>query len=176
MEAPRMDARLDRIKAAFHALDTDSNGYLESSDFDRLGSRIIQALEAPESSPKAQALRAGCRLYWQGLVAALDLNHDGKISWEEYTRFHEPEQFEANVSAYADALVAICDRDDDGYVQHEELVRGLRAVGFPRDNIEALFAAFDPHGTGQVAAREWRDAITDYFLAKGSHAVVDTLA
>ena len=50
-----MDARLDRIKAAFDALDTNSNGYLEADDFDRLGQRIIQALDVAESSPKAQA-------------------------------------------------------------------------------------------------------------------------
>jgi Ca2+-binding EF-hand superfamily protein len=170
-----MDARLDRIKAAFDALDTDSNGYLESDDFDRLGHRIIQALEAPESSPKAQALQAGCRRYWQGLVGALDLNDDGKLSWEEYARFHQPDEFEGNVRPYADALVAICDRDDDGFVQHDEFVRGMRAVGFPAENIEALFQAFDPQGTGQVPAREWRTAITEYFLATGSHAIGDTL-
>jgi Ca2+-binding EF-hand superfamily protein len=170
-----MDARLDRIKAAFDALDTDSNGYLESHDFDRLGHRIIQALEAPESSPKAQALRAGCRLYWQGLVSTLDLNDDGKLSWQEYARFHEPDEFEGNVGPYAEALVAICDRDDDGFVQHDEFVRGMRAVGFPTENIEALFQAFDPHGTGQVSASEWRTAITEYFLASGSHAIGDTL-
>lgn len=170
-----MDARQDRINAAFDALDTDSSGFLESDDFDRLGQRIIEALEAPESSPKARTLRASCRRYWEGLVGVLDENGDGKLSREEYAQLHEPEAFERYVTPYADALVAICDRDDDGYVQHDELVRGLRAVGFPEDNVEALFQAFDPHGTGQVPASEWRTAITDYFLAGGGHAVADTL-
>jgi hypothetical protein len=51
----------------------------------------------------------------------------------------------------------------------------MRAVGFPTDNIEALFRAFDPHGTGQVSRSEWRTAIEEYFLARGNHAVGDTL-
>lgn len=170
-----MDARLDRIKAAFDALDTNSNGYLEADDFDRLGHRIVQALDEAESSPKAQAMHAGCRRYWQGLVGALDQNGDGRLSPAEYARFHEPDGFEANVRPYAEALTAICDRDDDGFVQHADFVRGMRAVGFPADNVEALFRAFDPQGTGQVSTGEWRTAIEDYFLARSSHAIGDTL-
>jgi hypothetical protein len=170
-----MDARLDRIKAAFNALDTNSNGYLEAEDFDQLGHRIIEALNVAESSPKAQALHAGCRLYWQGLVDTLDQNKDGKLSSEEYARFHEPDGYEGNVRPYAEALTAICDRDDDGFVQHADLVRGLGAVGFPVANIEDLSRALDPDGTGQVARSEWLTAIEDFFLARGNHAISDTL-
>jgi Ca2+-binding EF-hand superfamily protein len=170
-----MDARLDRIKAAFDALDTNSNGYLEADDFDRLGHRIIQALDVAESSPKAQALHASCRRYWQSLVNTLDRNSDGKLTCEEYARFHEPTEFEGGVRPYAEALTAICDRDDDGFVQHADLVRGLGAVGFPVANIEGLSRALDPQGTGQVSRSEWRTAIEDFFLARGSHAVGDTL-
>ncbi|GAA4632753.1 hypothetical protein GCM10023196_067530 [Actinoallomurus vinaceus] len=170
-----MDARLDRIKAAFDALDTNSNGYLEAEDFDGLGHRIIQALNVAESSPKAQALHTSCRLYWQGLVDSLDRNNDGRLSSEEYARFHEPNGYEENVRPYAEALTAICDRDDDGFVQHADLVRGLGAVGFPVENIERLSQALDPQGTGLISRSEWRTAIEDFFLAKGSHAVSDTL-
>ena len=170
-----MDARLDRIKAAFDALDTNSNGYLEAEDFDRLGHRIIEALDVAESSPKAQALHAGCRRYWQGLVDTLDRNNDGKLSSEEYARFHEPDGYERNVRPYAEALTAICDRDDDGFVQHADLVRGLGAVGFPVANIEDLSRALDPQGTGQVSTGEWRTAIEDFFLVRGNHPVSDTL-
>jgi Ca2+-binding EF-hand superfamily protein len=170
-----MDARLDRIKAAFDALDTDSNGYLEAEDFDRLGHRIVRALDVAEGSPKAEAMHAGCRRYWEGLVSALDQNGDGKLTPEEYARFHEPAGYEVNVRPYADALTGICDLDDDGLVQHADFVRGMGAVGFPQDNIEALFRAFDPQKTGQVSASEWRVAIEEYFLARGSHAVGDAL-
>jgi Ca2+-binding EF-hand superfamily protein len=170
-----MDARLDRIKAAFDALDTNSNGYLEADDFDRLGRRIIQALDVPDSSPKAQTLHASCRRYWQGLVSTLDRHNDGRLTYEEYAQFHEPAEFEESVRPYAEALTAICDRDDDGFVQHADFVRGMRAVGFPEDRIEALFQAFDPQGTGQVSTSEWRTAIEEFFLAAGSHAVGDTL-
>jgi Ca2+-binding EF-hand superfamily protein len=170
-----MDARLDRIKAAFDALDTNSNGYLEAGDFDRLGHRIVQALDVAESSPKAEALHVGCRRYWQGLVGILDRNGDGKLTSEEYARFHEPDGYEDNVRPYAEALTAICDRDDDGFVQHADLVRGLGAVGFPVANIEDLSRALDPQGTGQVSRIEWRTAIEDFFLARGSHAAGDTL-
>jgi Ca2+-binding EF-hand superfamily protein len=170
-----MDARLDRIKATFDALDTNSNGYLEAEDFDRLGHRISRALDVAESSPKARTLHASCRRYWQGLVSTLDRNGDGKLSCEEYARFHEPAEFESGVRPYAEALTAICDRDDDGFVQHADFVRGMRAVGFPADNIEALVGALDPQGTGQVSAGEWRTAIEEFFLARGAHAVGDTL-
>ena len=170
-----MDARLDRIKAAFDALDTNSNGYLEADDFDRLGHRIVRSLDVADGSPKAQAMHASCRGYWQGLAGTLDRNNDGKLTPEEYARFHEPEGFEGNVRPYAEALTAICDRDDDGFVEHADFVRGMGAVGFPADNIEALFRAFDPQGTGQVSRAEWRTAIEEYFLAGGSHPVGDTL-
>jgi Ca2+-binding EF-hand superfamily protein len=170
-----MDARLDRIKAAFDALDTNSNGYLEADDFEMLAYRIIRSLNVPDDSPKAGELRASCRGYWQGLVGVLDRNGDGRLSHQEYARFHEPDAYEDGVRPYADALTAICDRDDDGFVQHDDFVRGMRAVGFPVDNIEALFQAFDPHGTGQVSTTEWRTAIEEYFLADGNHAVGDTL-
>lgn len=48
-------------------------------------------------------------------------------------------------------------------------------MGFPEENIEALFRALDPHGTSQVSMGEWRIAIEEFFLAGGSHAVGDTL-
>jgi Ca2+-binding EF-hand superfamily protein len=174
-EVPLMDARLDRIKAAFDALDTNANGYLEADDFDRLGRRIIQALDVAESSPKAQAMHAGCRAYWQGLVGILDRDGDGRLSWEEYARLHEPAGYEESVRPYADALTAICDRDDDGFIQHADFVRGDAGRGVPGGHVEALFQAFDPQGTGQVPASEWRTAIEAYFLAKGRHALGDTL-
>ncbi len=170
-----MDARLDRIKAAFDALDTNSNGYLEADDFDSLGHRIVQALDVAESSPKAQALHASCHHYWQGLVGTLDQDNDGRLSYEEYARFHEPDGFEDNVRPYAEALTAICDRDGGGFIKHADFLRGMRAVGFPGANIEALFRALDPEGTGQVSMDDWRIAIEEFFLAKGDHAVGDTL-
>jgi Ca2+-binding EF-hand superfamily protein len=170
-----VDARLDRIKAAFDALDINANGYLEADDFDRLGHRIIEALGVAESSPKAKALHAGCQGYWQGLVATLDRDGDGKLTCAEYTRFHAPAEFEDGVRPYAEALTAICDRDDDGFVEHGDFVRGMRAVGFPEANIEALFRALDPGGTGHVSVGEWQVAIEEFFLAGGTHAVGDTL-
>lgn len=125
--------------------------------------------------PRPRRCTRARRRYWQGLVGVLDGDGDGRLSWEEYARVHEPAEYEDHVRPYADALTAICDRDDDGFVQHADFVRGMRAVGFPADNVEALFRAFDPQATGRVATSEWRTAIEEYFLARGTHAVGDTL-
>jgi superfamily II DNA/RNA helicase len=119
-----------------------------------------------------------CREQIQRLVTGeveVIVTTDVKLSCEEYARFHEPNGYERNVRPYAEALTAICDRDDDGFVQHADLMRGLGAVGFPVANIEGLSRALDPQGTGQVSRSEWRTAIEEFFLAGGSHAVGDTL-
>ncbi|MFD4687138.1 EF-hand domain-containing protein [Streptomyces sp. NPDC058461] len=142
----------DRVRLVFSLFDADGNGFIEPADFELMGSRVVEA--APKAGDPAR----------QRLLAAFHGDGDGRISPEEFTAVVlDPGRFDATVAEFADALAGIGDPDGDGFVERPDFVALMTAIGFERPNIDALFDAFDPVGSGRVAVAVWADGIRDYY-------------
>ncbi|GIG68807.1 EF-hand domain-containing protein [Phytomonospora endophytica] len=156
---------LNRLKYRFDLLDANGNGYLQAEDFEVLAERVIAAFGT--ATPQAQeAVRAGHRRYWEGLLGALDADADQQVSFAEYASgLHSAEP----IGAYADAVAAIADVDGDGFIEKADFVACMRAIGF-RDGIEGVFTDLDTDNDSRVTPREWSAAIREFYLSDAADA------
>lgn len=156
----------NRITTRFQMFDANANGYLESDDFDQLADRIIDGLEADRGSPKAQAVRDGYRTYWEGLVAGLDADNDGRVSLDEFSAaVHDEAWYNRYAKPFAQAVASISDIDDDDQIDEAELTACLRSVGFPAEGVNALFAKLDPQGQGHISTSTLEGMIHDFYVS-----------
>lgn len=154
---------IDRVRTVFALLDADGNGFLEPDDFDLMADRVIEA--APDSDQAARAaMLAAFRRYWTTLAAELDTDHDGRVSFDEYTAcVLAPERFDGAIGEFAEALAALGDPDGDGLIERPLFADLMDAIGFERTNVQALFDAFEPDETDRITVRVWDEGIRDYY-------------
>ncbi|QBS39392.1 EF-hand domain-containing protein [Nocardia sp. CS682] len=170
------DAASSRLRTRFDLLDANGNGVLEESDFQLLAERIITGLGEPPTSAKARALVASHQGYWEGLSAHADTNGDGVVSIEEYlAAVTDPSADTSYIRPYAEAVVAMCDRNDDGMIDRAEYTDYMRVVGFDADKAAAMFAKLDTAGVGEIPATEWVEVICRYYTSSAQDPVADLL-
>jgi Ca2+-binding EF-hand superfamily protein len=157
----------ERLLLRFRILDSDGNGYLDETDFDRLATKVLTALGEPRESAKGRAVLDGHHRFWAGLRASLDADDDGRISLPEYlARLGDPGDAEQAVTDYATSLAALVDRDDDGYVERDDFLTCMTASGFAEANSAAVFEELDESGEGRIPAGRWAAAIVDWYSSE----------
>ncbi len=157
----------ERLLLRFRILDSDGNGYLDETDFNRLAANVLTAFNEPHESKKAQAVREGHHRFWTGLRTSLDTDEDGRISRAEYLAgLGDPGDAERAVTDYAASLAALVDRDDDGYVERGDFLTCMTASGFPEPNSATVFDELDESGDGRVPADHWAAAIVDWYRSE----------
>ncbi|MGX1886836.1 EF-hand domain-containing protein [Streptomyces sp. NPDC055287] len=168
-----------RVALVFSLFDTNGNGVLEADDFELMAGRVVEA--APDSDKVAKdAMCEAFRQYWTTLRTELDANGDGEISLEEYTAcVLSPERFDATIDEFARTLAALGDPDGDGLIERPAFVALMRAIGFERANIDALFDAFSPSDEDRIQVATWITGIKDYYAPDkagipGDHLVTST--
>ncbi|MFF1418230.1 EF-hand domain-containing protein [Streptomyces sp. NPDC058280] len=174
-------AALDRVELVFTLFDVNGNGYLEAEDFEAMAKRVIQAVPNADDSAKSTML-AAFQTYWTTLVSELDADHDGRVSFDEYTAcVLSPERFDEAISEFAEALSALGDLDGDRVVQRPVFVALMTAIGFQLANIHVLFDAFGPTDSDRITRTVWATGIKEYYSPDkagipGDHLVGDAAA
>jgi len=172
---------VSRVKLVFALLDADGNGVLEAEDFDLMADRVVAAARDSDDVAKNEMVASFGR-YWTTLSTELDADHDGRITFEEYSAcVLSPERFDQTVDDFAETLSALGDPDGDGTVARPVFLALMTAIGFEPANINALFDAFGPDATDRIATATWSAGIKDYYRPDkagipGDHLVGTTAA
>jgi hypothetical protein len=166
---------LDRVQLIFNLFDVDDSGYLEAADFELMASRVVQA--APDSSKaEKKAAVSSFQRYWSTLSDELDANHDGRISFDEFTAcVLSPERFDDTIGYFAESYTALGDPDGDGLVDRPLYVALMLAVGFELANTNVLFDAFEPNESDQIKVSTWIAGIRDFYRPDKAGTAVDYL-
>jgi Ca2+-binding EF-hand superfamily protein len=172
---------ISRVALVFSLFDANGNGYLDADDFTLMASRVHLAASDSDEAAKA-AMQAAFLRYWTTLVAELDADHDGRVSFDEYTAcVLSPERFDATIADFAESLGALGDPDGDGLIERPLFVSLMTAIGFERPNIDSLFDAFGPSDADRIEVTTWVEGIKDYYAPDkagipGDHLVGDPVA
>jgi len=155
-----------RAARAFHAFDSDGDGFIEKGDFDLIAARLGEAFGQEPGSPAMQRLARAHSGMWQ-LVAVADTDHDGRVSLAEFEQrqgiLTNPAAAMQVFTSLYDAVVQIADGDGDGKLDEDEYVRVIACrMGVPEDQARVAFGRLDSDGDHLITAADIVDAIRGY--------------
>ncbi|HET6504104.1 MAG TPA: EF-hand domain-containing protein [Amycolatopsis sp.] len=153
---------VDRVKLVFTLLDANENGYIESDDFEIMAQRVLRAATGSGNAAK-DAMLAAFQRYWTALATG-DTDGDGRVGFDEYRAcVLSPERFDDTIDDFAESLAVLGDPNGDGLIDRSLFVALMLAIGFERENIDALFDAFGPNDSDQITVPTWAAGIKDYY-------------
>ncbi|MFI5617864.1 oxygenase MpaB family protein [Streptomyces sp. NPDC051567] len=165
------DGRPERLRTFFRqVLDQTGDGRIGAADLQAMAHNVCWPLElAPEREAQVYA---AFDTWWQQLRAAMDADHDGAVTCEEFVTAmlagtgRDPDYLERGLHVAVRAVFHAVDADGSGHLCADE----YRAVfGGSRVHPAELnhgFRQLDTDGDGRITEDEFVQAFTDYFTAR----------
>ncbi|MGW2465947.1 EF-hand domain-containing protein [Streptomyces bauhiniae] len=163
-----------KLERTFDALDADKDGYLDWSDYEKLGNRYIQAYRLDKNDRRARAIQTFCQIYWLELLRHAGVDGD-RLSKEQYVtanRLAVIDTSRLNVTeGGGHAIFDVIDVDQDNEISRAEFERFLREVWRSEapDAVEA-FTKLDTDGDGAISRQEFIRAVREHFLSNDPDA------
>jgi Ca2+-binding EF-hand superfamily protein len=151
----------------FGASDTDGDGYVDWSDYERLIGRYLSGYGIEAEDPRAHALRAAYRLYWSELLQ--QVSGDDRLSKEQFVAANQAAGADRSQFTMAErvpqAIFDVMDTDADDTISKPEYKVFLEAWGV--SDLEALnvFLELDTDDDGRISRGEFIGAIRDFFTS-----------
>jgi Ca2+-binding EF-hand superfamily protein len=156
-------AALSRVDLVFTLFDANGSGEIEASDFEIMARRVVEAAPRSEAAAK-EAMTAAFHRYWKTLVEELDDDRNGRIDRAEFEDVVlSPERFESTIDEFSRSLARLGDPDGDGLIERSVFTALMTAIGFERQNIDALFDDLEPDGDDRISVSTWVSSIKDFY-------------
>jgi Ca2+-binding EF-hand superfamily protein len=151
----------------FVASDTDQDGFVDWSDYERLISRYLDGYGIEADDRRAHALRAAYEMYWSELL--LQVNGAERLSQEQFVLANQAAGVDKSRFTMAEvvpqAIFDVMDTDADDAISKPEYKVFLQAWGV--SDLEALnvFLELDTDDDGRISRSEFIGAIRDFFTS-----------
>ena len=151
----------------FGASDTDRDGFVDWSDYERLISRYLNGYGIVAEDRRAHALRAAYQMYWSELLR--QVNGVDRLSKEQFVVANQAAGVDRSRFPMADvvpqAIFDVMDTDADDAISKPEYKVFLEAWGV--SDLEALnvFLELDTDDDGRISRGEFIGAIRDFFTS-----------
>ncbi|MBU2665665.1 EF-hand domain-containing protein [Actinoplanes bogorensis] len=144
----------------FEASDTDRDGSVDWSDYERLISRYLDGYGIGAEDPRAHALRAAYQTYWSELLRQVD--GVDRLSKEQFVVANQAARA---TEAVPQAIFDVMDTDGDDAISKPEYKVFLEAWGV--SDLEALnvFLELDTDDDGRISRGEFIGAMRDFFTS-----------
>ncbi|WP_306368475.1 EF-hand domain-containing protein [Nocardiopsis sp. CC223A] len=156
-------SRFDRF---FFAHDTDSDGHVDWSDYERLVAAYLDAAKADRAGHRAAALKVTFQMWWMELLRHAQVQGQ-RLSREEYTRALQALLVDTSrfnmLEGLAHAVFDVLDADGDDQIGRDEFQALLRALKVPDFAAADLFHALDTDGDTVLSRHEVVRAVREFF-------------
>ncbi|HEX2133591.1 MAG TPA: EF-hand domain-containing protein [Actinophytocola sp.] len=163
----------DRLRQRFAKWDTDGNGVLDRSDFEQEANRVCGEFGAQPQSRQARALRDAFGSLYDFHAREAGVSAGGSISEDDFVRINEKLMFtdgEANFNRVLrpvmQALIGLCDRNDDGMINQQEFIAWLSGVGVDEAKARQAFIQIDTDKDGALSVDELLGAVRNFHYGK----------
>jgi Ca2+-binding EF-hand superfamily protein len=166
--------RTRKVSAGFDELDINGDGYVENSDIEQLVKNHGDAYGYSENTPEYVNLERRTMGVWTQLKQ-FDADGDGRVSLAEYVAGFEAfmsqrDEFMSGMTALVDAFYLMADRDNDGRITEEELVRHFRSWGHTEQQAHQSFRRLDRGANGAISKAEWMQNLEEYYFSEDPEA------
>ncbi|MEU2679108.1 EF-hand domain-containing protein [Streptomyces sp. NPDC007107] len=174
MTAAAQDVITSKLERTFDIMDSDSDGYLDWQDYQRLADRYINAYRLTKDDRRARALQTFCQIFWLELLrhAGVDGDRLTKDQFITANRLSVIDTSRLNVTeGGGHAIFDIIDSDGDNEISKAEFVRFLRDV-WRTDAPDAMemFEKLDTDSDGTISRQEFIRAVREHFLSNDPDA------
>ncbi|MET8575135.1 EF-hand domain-containing protein [Streptomyces sp. NPDC005012] len=174
MTTVAQDVITTKLERSFDAMDDNQDGYLDWTDYQKLGDRYIQAYHLDKNDRRARAIQTFCQIYWLELLRHSGVDGD-RLTKEQFVtanRLAVVDTSRLNVTeGGGHAIFDVIDVDGDNEIGKDEFVRFLRDV-WRSEAPEALdaFDRLDTDGDGVVSRHEFIRAVREHYLSNDPEA------
>jgi Ca2+-binding EF-hand superfamily protein len=156
---PEVQARALALR--FRHWDRDHSGHLELSDLKTSARRLGEAFGRAANAPEQLALEESCRQLWEILARHADVDHDGRISEDEFIAafteevLADPAEFDRVYRILLENVVEVADADGNGKLDEGEYVRLMGSwYSAGESDAVAAFANLDRDNDGFLTLEE----------------------
>ncbi|MFF9870049.1 EF-hand domain-containing protein [Streptomyces sp. NPDC013953] len=161
--------KLDQL---FAATDTDSDGYVDWSDYQRLVERYLSTYKIDKSDRRAQALLISYQMQWAELLRHAD--GASRLSKEQYnfaSRMASVDTSRFNmVEGIPHAIFDIMDTDGDNTISKVEFEQYLKVWDITDPGAMDTFVHLDTDGDGEISRQEFIRAVREFFYSQDLEA------
>ncbi|HEX4221850.1 MAG TPA: EF-hand domain-containing protein [Pseudonocardiaceae bacterium] len=153
-----------KIAGVFDAMDANSDGLLEESDFQALAARWTTLRGIEPGSVEYESL-TGIMLGWWQALRTFDRDGDDKVSLDEVLAVVDqlPTMLDS-VSATANAMFDATDENRDGAISAEEYHQLIGAWNGVETDTDAVFPLLDRNHDGHVSRSEFTQLWTQFWV------------
>ncbi|MFF8271402.1 EF-hand domain-containing protein [Streptomyces sp. NPDC016562] len=156
--------KLDQL---FAATDTDSDGYVDWSDYQRLVDRYLSTYKIDKRDRRAQALLISYQMQWAELLR--HANGADRLSKEQFQTASRAASVDTSrfnmVEGVAHAIFDIMDTDGDNTISKSEFAQYLKVWNIIDPGALDTFVYLDTDGDGEISRQEFLRAVREFFYS-----------
>ncbi|GAA1321053.1 calcium binding protein CalD [Streptomyces sanglieri] len=164
-----MTVKLDQL---FGATDTDNDGYVDWSDYQRLVDRYLSTYKIDRNDRRAQALLISYQMQWAELLRHADGAE--RLSKEQFHFANRAASMDTSrfnmVEGIPHAIFDIMDVDGDNTISKHEFKKYLDVWNITDPSAMDTFAQLDTDGDGAISRQEFIRAFREFFYSQDLNA------
>lgn len=150
-----------KIKQLFDAMDTNSDGYVEWADYQRVVDGYLNAYKLNKNTRKGQALQVGYQMLWLELLR--HANRNQRLLRDEFVAAYGAARADTSrfnmIEGIPGAIFDIIDSNDDNKISKEEFARLLKHWGVTASGAMDTFIMLDTDRDGYISRQEFLRAL-----------------
>lgn len=164
-----IDSKFARL---FDAHDTDHDGHIDWSDYDRLVKAYLDAAQVDRADRRAHALQVTFQMWWMELLRHGQGQSD-RLSREEYTQALRSLMMDTSrfnmLEGMPHSIFDLLDTDGDNEISRTEFQTLLGALKVPGPESHEHFTMMDTDGDGVLSRQEVIRAWREFFYFPEDH-------
>ncbi|MEV7770198.1 EF-hand domain-containing protein [Kitasatospora sp. NPDC086791] len=174
MATATQDVITVKLERTFEAMDANSDGYVDWSDYQQLADRYIQAYKLGKEDRRARALHSFFQTYWLEILRHAGVQQD-RLTKEQFVMANRLASVDTSRLNLADGaghvVFDVIDVNGDNEISKEEFARFLKDV-WRTDAPDAMdtFIKLDTDGDGAISRQEFVRAVREHFLSNNPDA------
>ncbi|PZH13354.1 calcium-binding protein [Streptomyces sp. NTH33] len=167
MATATLDPIAVKLDAMFNATDSDGDGYVDWSDYQRIIDRYLSAYNISREDRRAQALTAMYQMYWMELLRHAD--GTGRLDKEQYHHANRAASVDISrfnmVEGLSHAIFDVMDIDGGNTISKDEFQRYLKVWDITSPDAVEAFHEMDLDGDGTISRHEFIRAVREFFYS-----------